>query len=88
MQATLNIIRNSNGMARPAGEEREWGIVGRFETIGEAVRRITELEGMDRHGLFLRTYVDPPCSDDEASRDLEYKGEKVAYVIRRECPTH
>jgi hypothetical protein len=48
------------------------------------VRRITELEGDARHGLFLRTYVDPLCSHDEALRDLEYKGARAAYVIRRE----
>ena len=69
-------------------EAREWGLVGRFETIGEAVRRITELEGASRNGLFLRTYVDPLSSDDEALRDLEYKGEKAAYVIRCERRTH
>jgi predicted nucleotidyltransferase len=69
-------------------EAREWGLVGRFETIGEAVRRITERVGAARTGLFLRTYVDPLSSDDEALRDLEYKGARAAYVIRRERQTH
>jgi len=66
-------------------EAQKWGLVDRFETIREAVRRIIELERTARNGL-LRTYVDLPCSDDEALRDLEYKGEKAAYVIRRERP--
>jgi hypothetical protein len=69
-------------------EAREWGLVGRFETIGKAVGRITELEGSPRYGLFLRTYVDPLSSDDEALRDLEYKGQVAAYAIRRERRTH
>jgi hypothetical protein len=69
-------------------EAREWGLVGRFETIGKAVRQITELEGSPRNGLFLRTYVDPLSSDDEALRDLEYRGEIAAYVIRSERRTH
>jgi hypothetical protein len=69
-------------------EAREWSLVGRFETIGEAVRQITELEGDTATGLFLRTYVDPVCTDDEALRDLEYKGARAAYVIRRERRTH
>jgi hypothetical protein len=69
-------------------EAREWGLVGRFETIGQAVRRITELERSPRNGVFLRTYVDPLSTDDEALRDLEYKGEIAAYVIRRERRTH
>jgi hypothetical protein len=69
-------------------EASDWGLIGRFDTIGKAVQRIKELEGSPRGGLFLRTYVDPLCSDDEALRDLEYKGEKVAYVIRRERRTH
>jgi hypothetical protein len=38
----------------------------------------------------VRTYVDLLCSDDESLRNLEYKGEKGAYVISRErrraCP--
>jgi hypothetical protein len=67
-------------------EAREWGLVSRLETIGKAVQRITELEGSPR--LFLRTYVDPLSSDDEALRDLEYKGDIAAYVIRRERRTH
>jgi hypothetical protein len=71
-------------------EAQEWGLVDRFETIREAVRRIIELERTARNGLFLRTYVDLLCSDDESLRDLEYKGEKAAYVIganaRRACP--
>ena len=52
------------------------------------MRRITELEGSPRNGLFLGTYVDPLSTDDEALRDLEYKGEIAAYVIRRERRTH
>ncbi|MBV8495540.1 MAG: hypothetical protein JO361_02025 [Gammaproteobacteria bacterium] len=69
-------------------EAKQWNPVGRFETIGAAVRRIIELEGPARHGLFLRSYIDPECSDDEALRDLEYKGETAAYVIRRERRAH
>ena len=69
-------------------EKREWGLVGRFETVGEAVERITALEGLPRPGLFLRTHVYPPCSDEEALRDLEYKGKTAAYVIKRERRTH
>jgi hypothetical protein len=69
-------------------EAKEWGLVGDFETIGKAVLRIKELEGLSHNGLFLRTYVDPLCSDDEALRDLEYKGEIAAYVIRRKRRTH
>jgi hypothetical protein len=61
---------------------------GALRQIGEAVRRITELEGAARNGLFLRTYVDPLSSDDETLRDLEYKGARAAYVIRRERQTH
>lgn len=69
-------------------ENRDWGLVGRFGTIGEAVQRITELEGLPCPGLFLRTHVYPPCTDEEALRDLEYKGAKAAYVIRRERQMH
>jgi hypothetical protein len=71
-------------------KRKSGGLVDRFETIREAVRRIIELERTARNGLFLGTYVDLLCSDDESLRDLEYQGEKAAYVIRRErrraCP--
>jgi len=69
-------------------EKRDWVKVGRCETVGEAVRRITELEGSTSYGLFLRTYVDPHSTDDEALSNLEYKGAKTAYVIKRERQTH
>jgi hypothetical protein len=69
-------------------EKREWITAGRFEAIGAAVRRIAELEGSPRNGLFLRTYVDSLSTDDEALCDLEYKGETAHYVIRRERLAH
>jgi hypothetical protein len=67
-------------------KRKSGGLVDRFETIREAVRRIIELERTARNGLFLRTYVDLLCSDDESLRDLEYQGERAAYVIKRERP--
>jgi hypothetical protein len=52
------------------------------------VRPIAEPEGSASNGLFLRTYVDPLSTDEEALGHLEYKGEKALYVINRERRTH
>ena len=65
-------------------EIREWSEVGSFNSIGEAARRVLELEG--RNGvLSFRTYVDP-CfekSDADILCRLEHQGANAFYLLTR-----
>jgi hypothetical protein len=64
-------------------ETSGWAEAGRYETVGDAVRQIKELESSDRDGLFLHTYVGPAAADDDVLGHFEYRGEKARYLIKR-----
>jgi hypothetical protein len=62
----------------------EWVDGGTFKTVTDAARRICEIEGGVRGGIFLRMLVEiDHGSDDDAFGHLEHKGELSSYVIKR-----
>lgn len=66
------------------GEEvREWTELGSFESIGQAARRVLELEDNRLGSFFFRVYVDPPGgkSDAEVLSRLEYQSAKAFYLV-------
>jgi hypothetical protein len=68
--------------------DKDWVSVGTFGTVTEAARRIVELEGVSKHGLFLELYVetDEFGTDDEAFRVFHYTGKRALYGIKRSRP--
>ena len=70
-------------MKTPA--DHDWMPVSTFATVTEAARRIVELEGIPKHGLFLEFYVetDECGTDDEAFRVFHYTGQRALYGIKR-----
>jgi hypothetical protein len=56
--------------------------------VTEAARRIAELEGTPKNGLFLKFYVETNefGTDDEAFRVFHYTGKRALYGIKRSRP--
>jgi hypothetical protein len=73
-------------MKTPA--DKDWMPVGAFGTVTEAARRIVELEGISKNGLFMEFYVetDEFGTDDEAFRVFHYTGIRALYGIKRSRP--
>jgi hypothetical protein len=70
-------------MKTPA--DKDWTPVATFATVTEAARRIVELEGIPKNGLFLEFYVetDEFGTDDEAFRVFHCTGKLALYGIKR-----
>jgi hypothetical protein len=64
-------------MKTPA--DKDWMPVSTFATVTEAARRIVELEGIPKNGLFFG-------SDEEAFRVFHYTGQRALYGIKRSRP--
>jgi hypothetical protein len=73
-------------MQTPA--DKDFMPVGTFATVTEAARRIAELEGTPKNGLFLKFYVETNefGTDDEAFRVFHYTGKRALYGIKRSWP--
>jgi hypothetical protein len=73
-------------MKTPA--DKDWMPVGIFGTVTEAARRIVELEGIPKSGLFLEFFVETHefGTDDEAFRVFHYTGKRALYGIKRSRP--
>jgi hypothetical protein len=73
-------------MKTPA--DKDWMPVSTFATVTEAARRIVELEGIQKNGLFLQLYVETNefGTDDEAFRVFHYTGKRALYGIKRSRP--
>jgi hypothetical protein len=64
---------------------KQWAELGEFQSIGDAARRVLELEGDPLRAMFFRVYADPlaaPTDADILSR-LEYQSAKGFYVLKR-----
>ena len=70
---------------RMTNAAKEWEDIGTFATVTEAARRIIQLEGVPKHGLFLEFYVETNefGTDDEAFRVFHYTGKQALYGIKR-----
>ena len=70
-------------MKTPA--DKDWMPVGTFATVTEAARRIVELEGIPKAGLFLEFYVETNeyGTDEEALRVFHHTGKRALYGIKR-----
>ena len=70
-------------MKTPA--DTDWMPVGTFGTVTEAARRIVELEGMPKNGVFLEFNVETnECgTDEEAFRVFHHTGKRALYGIKR-----
>jgi hypothetical protein len=68
--------------------DKEFLPVGTFATVTEAARRIAELEGTPKNGLFLEFYVETNKfgTDEEAFRVFHYTGKRALYGIKRSRP--
>jgi hypothetical protein len=68
-------------MKTPA--DKDWMPAGSFDTVTEAARRIVELEGVPKNGLFLEFYVetDKFGTDEEAFRVFHYSVGKTCRVF-------
>jgi hypothetical protein len=63
---------------------KEWVEAGSFDSVRAAVRGIIEIEGSDKIGIHLETFVDTMDSTDEvALGHFEYSGRKSLYVVKR-----
>jgi hypothetical protein len=63
---------------------KEWFEVGRFDTVTAAARRIREIEGRSRGGIFLELHVEIDFgTDEEAFSVLHHSGQRALYGIRR-----
>jgi len=72
---------------RMTNTAKEWGVVGTFESVMAAARRIRELEGNQAHGLFFEIFVECDFgTDDEHFRVRHHTGKRVHYGIRRSRP--
>ncbi|MBV8738069.1 MAG: hypothetical protein JO007_12580 [Alphaproteobacteria bacterium] len=62
--------------------------VGTFGSVTEAARRIVQLDGIRKNGLFLQFYVETNefGTDDEAFRVFHYTGKRALYGIKRSRP--
>jgi hypothetical protein len=70
-------------MKTPA--DKDWTPVSTFATVTEAARRIVELQGIPKNGLFLEFYVETNefGTDDGAFRVFHYTGKRA---IKRSHP--
>ena len=73
-------------MKTPA--DKDWMPVSTFATVTDAARRIVELEGTPKNGLFLEFYVETNefGTDGEAFRVFHYTGKRALYGIKRSRP--
>jgi hypothetical protein len=71
-----------------APSDKDWMPVGIFGTVSEAARRIVELEGVPKKGLFLEFYVETGelGTDEVAFRVFHYNGKRALYGIKRSRP--
>ena len=74
-------------MKTPA--DKDWMPVSTFATVTEAARRIVELDGIPKNGLFLEFYVETNefGTDVEAFR-VSTTGKRALYGIKRSRPTN
>jgi len=68
--------------------DKDWMSVGTFGSVTEAARRIVQLDGIRKNGLFLQFYVETNefGTDDEAFRVFHYTGKRALYGIKRSRP--
>jgi hypothetical protein len=71
-----------------AEKGQSWAMVGTFETIAAAARKIIELEAYKKnHGLFFEIYIETgpwAASEEEALGHLEHTGKSGrCYVVKR-----
>jgi hypothetical protein len=68
-------------LAMKTPTDKDWTPVSTFATVIEAARRIAELEGIPKNGLFLQFYVETNefGTDDEAFRVFHYTGKRALY---------
>ena len=63
---------------------KDWIEVGVFDTVTAAARRIREIEGRERGGIFLEMYVEIDFgNDEEAFSVFHHTGKRALYGIRR-----
>ena len=70
---------------RMTNAAKEWVEIDTFDTVTEAARRIVQLEGVPKAGLFLEFYVETNeyGTDEEAFRVFHYTGKRALYGIKR-----
>jgi hypothetical protein len=73
---------------RMTNAAKEWVEIDTFATVTEAARRIVQLEGVPKAGLFLEFYVETNeyGTDEEAFRVFHYTGKRALYGIKRSRP--
>lgn len=63
----------------------EWKLVGNFDRLAAAARRIIDIEAVPVGALSFEMHVSADqASDDEVLGHLEYKGKHGSYVIKRQ----
>lgn len=63
----------------------EWVLVGNFDRLAAAARRILDIEAVPMSGVAFEMHVNADhASDEEVLGHLEYKGKHGSYVIKRQ----